>query len=80
MAERGKLFELLDFPKFADPGVLNMRADRTALQLRERLNGAGTAPARGLTTRARAASAVPPDRHYDRSARSFAELWLAGYG
>ena len=42
--------------------------------------GAGTVPACGFTTRARAASANPPDRHYDRSARSFAELWLAGYG
>lgn len=41
MAGRGKFFELLDFPKFADPSVLNMRADRTALQLRERLDGGG---------------------------------------
>jgi hypothetical protein len=41
MAGRGKVFELLDFPKFADPGVLNMRADATALQLTERLSGGG---------------------------------------
>jgi len=40
--------------------------------------GAGTAPARGFTTRARAASGDPPDRHYDRSARSIAVLRLAG--
>ena len=41
MAGRGKFFELLDFPKFAGPSVLNMRADATALQLRERLGGGG---------------------------------------
>ena len=41
MVERGKLFELLDFPKFADPSVLNMRADQTALRLGERLGGGG---------------------------------------
>jgi hypothetical protein len=36
--------ELLDFPKFADPSVLNMRAGATALQLSERLSGAGSCP------------------------------------
>ncbi len=41
MAARGKYFELLDFPKFADPSVLNIRADRTALGLGERLSGGG---------------------------------------
>jgi hypothetical protein len=41
MAGRGKFFELLDFPKFAEPSVLNIRADRTALQVRERLMGGG---------------------------------------
>jgi hypothetical protein len=41
MAGRGKLFELLDFPKFASPSVLDMRADPTALQLQERLSGGG---------------------------------------
>jgi hypothetical protein len=41
MAGRGKYFELLDFPKFADPSVLTLQAAPTALQLRERLGGGG---------------------------------------
>lgn len=41
MAGRRKFFELLDFPKFAHPSVLNIRADATAMQLRERLGGGG---------------------------------------
>jgi hypothetical protein len=41
MARRGKFIELLDFPKFAHPSVLSLRADATALQLSERLSGGG---------------------------------------
>lgn len=41
MAGRGKFFELLDFPKFANPSVLTIRADATAMRLRERLGGGG---------------------------------------
>jgi len=43
-----------------------------------RKHGASAVPARGFATRSRAASGSSPDRHYDRSARSIAVLWLAG--
>jgi hypothetical protein len=41
MATRGKFFELLDFPKFAEPNILNLQAPPTALRLIERLGGGG---------------------------------------
>src|SRR5579863_8468418 len=41
MTARGKVFELLDFPKFAVPSVLAMHAAPTAFRLRERLGGGG---------------------------------------
>ena len=43
-----------------------------------RIVRASAVPARGVATRSRAALGIPPGRHYDRSARSFAALWLAG--
>ena len=39
MLGRGKTFELLDFPKFASPSVLQMDASRTATNLIDRLGG-----------------------------------------
>jgi hypothetical protein len=41
MANRGKTFELLDFPKFAYPSVLGMDAGLTSQNLIERLGGGG---------------------------------------
>jgi hypothetical protein len=41
MAGRGKIFELLDFPKFAYPSVLRMDASQTSQNLIERLGGGG---------------------------------------
>lgn len=41
MASRGKLFELIDFPKFARPNVLKLQPSPTALILTERLGGGG---------------------------------------
>ena len=41
MAGRGKIFELLDFPKFAYPSVLGMDAALTSQNLIERLGGGG---------------------------------------
>jgi hypothetical protein len=39
MAGRAKLFELLDFPKFARPAILSIQAQPTARELNERLTG-----------------------------------------
>jgi hypothetical protein len=41
VAAKGKCFELLDFPKFADPSVLSLQAPSTALRLTERLGAGG---------------------------------------
>ena len=41
MASRGKIFELLDFPKFAYPSVIAMDAAQTSQNLIERLGGGG---------------------------------------
>jgi hypothetical protein len=41
MAARGKYFELLDFPKFAEPDISRLQAPPTALRLAERLGGGG---------------------------------------
>lgn len=41
MAGRGKYFELLDFPKFAYPGVVGMDAGQTSFNLIDRLGGQG---------------------------------------
>lgn len=41
MAARGKYFELLDFPKFAEPDILSLQAQPTSLRLVERLAGGG---------------------------------------
>jgi hypothetical protein len=41
MAGRAKLFELLDFPKFARPTILAIQAQQTAHELNERLDGSG---------------------------------------
>ncbi len=41
MASRGKIFELLDFPKFAYPSVVGMDAAQTSQNLIERLGGGG---------------------------------------
>lgn len=41
MAGRGKYFELLDFPKFAYPGVVRMDVVQTSYNLIERLGGGG---------------------------------------
>jgi len=41
MAGRGKFFELLDFPKFAYPTIVDMDAVQTSNNLRDRLGGKG---------------------------------------
>ena len=41
MTGRGKFFELLDFPKFAYPGVVGMDPIQTSYNLIERLGGGG---------------------------------------
>lgn len=41
MASRGKVFELLDFPKFAYPSVFGMDAVLTSTNVLERLGGGG---------------------------------------
>ncbi len=41
MPGRGKIFELLDFPKFAYPSVVGMDAAQTSQNLIERLGGGG---------------------------------------
>ena len=63
-----RLRYMYDTPR---PSVGRARAGRPGC-------GARAVPARGVATRSRAASGCSPDRHYDRSARSIAALWLAG--
>lgn len=41
MAGRGKIFELLDFPKFSSPSVLDIDAGQTAISVIDRLFGGG---------------------------------------
>ena len=51
MAGGGKFFELIDFPKFAAPSVLEMDVSRTAANLISRLTGRSFMSYAGIWTR-----------------------------